>query len=266
MCGFFLRCTIIKSTSKRTAKHIALNRIDFSFDDLPPAFDGFRILHLSDLHIDVKTGIEQHIAQIVRPIEADLCVLTGDYGRRINGRFRHLLDPLRTVVSAVHARHGILGTLGNHDSYRMVPHLESMGVRMLLNETCNISKNGHRIRITGLDDPCYYYTEQAPAALAQSFTGFKIALVHDPSMLDIAAENGYRLYLCGHTHGGQICLPGGIPLIPHLRHDRRTCRGAWRCGAMVGYTSQGTGTGAIPLRLNSVSEITLIRLMGKTGS
>jgi predicted MPP superfamily phosphohydrolase len=80
-------------------------------------------------------------------------------------------------------------------------------------------------------------------------------------MFDVAADNGYRLYLCGHTHGGQICLPGGIPIILHLRHGRRYYRGLWHYGRMTGYTGQGAGTVGLPVRFNTQSEITVLRLV-----
>jgi predicted MPP superfamily phosphohydrolase len=89
---------------------------------------------------------------------------------------------------------------------------------------------------------------------------YKIAIVHAPSLYDVVAANGYRLYLCGHTHGGQICLPGGRPVIVHLRHGRQFYRGLWRHEQMTGYTGQGAGTVGIPLRFNTESEITLFRL------
>jgi hypothetical protein len=73
--------------------------------------------------------------------------------------------------------------------------------------------------------------------------------------------NGYRFYLCGHTHGGQICLPGGYPVIRHLRYGRKYYRGLWRYRKMIGYTSQGCGTIGIPIRFNTVSEVTLAKLL-----
>jgi len=103
-------------------------------------------------------------------------------------------------------------------------------------------------------------------ALEESMEGFKIVLVHDPSMFDLAADNGYRLYLTGHTHGGQICLPGGIPVVRHLRHGRKYYRGVWKYAKMTGYTGQGVGVVGIPVRFNTQSEITLFRLCRKKSS
>ena len=156
---------------------------------------------------------------------------------------------------------GILATLGNHDTYQMAEPFERMGMTVLANESSEIVRGDARICVTGLDDPCYYYTDQAITALEETAgQGFKIALVHAPSMFDEAAHSGYALYLCGHTHGGQICLPGGRPIITHLHHGRKFYRGLWRYGKMTGYTGQGTGTVGIPLRFNTQSEITVLRL------
>ena len=258
--GRVLAFTPLDAVGRRNARRIVLNRFDLSWADLPAAFDGFRILHLTDLHLDFVPGTDLRIAKIVKDVDADLCVLTGDYRRRVTGGFKNILAPLQRVAAAVRSRHGSVAVLGNHDSYRMVRHLEQMGIRVLVNETWDLARGADRIGVTGLDDPYYFYTDQAVEALEQSPAGFKIALVHTPSLFDIAAENGYRLYLCGHTHGGQICLPGGRPVILHLRHGRRYYRGLWRYGAMTGFTSQGAGTVGIPVRFNTVSEIALIRL------
>lgn len=264
--GRLLRWTPLYERGRRNARRIELRPVTITCPDLPAAFDGFCLLHLSDLHLDFVPGTDRRIADRLRGVEADLCVLTGDYRRGIAGGFKDALDPMRRVVAAVQSRHGIVAILGNHDSYLMVEPLEAMGIRVLVNETWSLVRGGERIHVTGLDDPYYYYTDQAVAALEQSPPGFKLALVHAPSLYDVAAASGYRLYLCGHTHGGQICLPGGIPLILHLRHGRRYYRGRWRYGAMAGYTSQGTGTVGIPVRFNTRSEIALIRLVRGGGS
>jgi predicted MPP superfamily phosphohydrolase len=142
----------------------------------------------------------------------------------------------------------------------MLDYFEEMGIKVLVNETVEIIKGDERIWVTGLDDPYYYYTDQSIRALEKTPNGFKITLAHAPSMFDAAEINGYKLYLCGHTHGGQICLPGGKPIILHLRHGRKYYRGLWQYGSMTGYTSQGTGCVGIPIRFNTQSEITLFKL------
>ena len=86
-------------------------------------------------------------------------------------------------------------------------------------------------------------------------------LVHTPDLAEDAARLGCALYLCGHTHGGQICLPGGWPIVQHLHKETRLGRGLWRRRQMIGYTSLGAGVaGSLPIRLFAPAEITLFRL------
>ena len=89
---------------------------------------------------------------------------------------------------------------------------------------------------------------------------FTIALIHSPEAYDLAAECGVDLYLCGHTHGGQICLPFGIPILTHLRRGRKYVYGAWKYENMQGYTTSGTGCSGIPVRFNTHSEIVIHQL------
>ena len=99
------------------------------------------------------------------------------------------------------------------------------------------------------------------AAAAVPLDAVSVLLSHTPEIYRQAAHAGFDLMLCGHTHGGQICLPGGYPLILHVRHGRRYYRGLWRYKGMTGFTSQGCGTIGIPIRFNTVSEATLITLL-----
>ncbi len=259
--GAALRRTHLYDIGRRNARRIVVNRLDLPMAHLPAAFHGYTILHMTDLHLDFMPGMDAAIRDRIRHLEVDLCVLTGDYRARICGGFKNVLAPMQRVVDHIHAADGIIATLGNHDTYQMAAPFERMGLTVLANETVAIERPGGRVLVTGLDDPYYYYTDQAMRALEETPEAFKIALVHTPSLFDIAADNGYRLYLCGHTHGGQICLPGGRPVILHLRHGRHFYRGLWRYGQMVGYTGQGTGVVGIPIRFNTQSEITLLRLL-----
>jgi predicted MPP superfamily phosphohydrolase len=83
-------------------------------------------------------------------------------------------------------------------------------------------------------------------------------------MADYAARAGYALYLCGHTHGGQVCLPGGKPVVTHLARCRRAARGLWQWGGMTGYTTTGLGVSGPPLRFNCPGEAALITLRRST--
>jgi len=117
--------------------------------------------------------------------------------------------------------------------------------------------------VTGVDDVHYYYTDMALEALEATPDGFKVALVHSPEIYDLAEEHGYALYLAGHTHGGQITLPNGRPIITHLNSGKHLAAGLWQHKTMTGYTSNGVGVSGLPVRYNTRGEISLITLKKK---
>ena len=240
----------------RNACDLALRDIDHALPRLPRAFDGFSILHLSDLHLDGMPELVDIILDQLGHRDFDLCVLTGDYRTELHGPILPTMRALDRLVRGVRTRHGTLAILGNHDDCHMVAPFEEMGVRMLLNESVAIERGEERIVLVGTDDVHYYYTDQALHALERAAgEPFSIALVHSPELYDTASRLGIDLYLCGHTHGGQVCLPGGIPIITHLSRGRRYFRGVWRHGEMRGVTHCGTGTSGIPVRFNTRGEI-----------
>lgn len=258
--GFFLKAAGLYEKGRNNALNIVVNKIQIEFLNLPDSFNGYKILHLTDLHFDSTEGIEDTISKKIENLEYDLCVMTGDYRNRTHGNFKQILPPMEKLVKTINSKDGILAVLGNHDTYQLVNYMEGMGIRVLTNETVTIYRKGEHIAVTGIDDPSNYYTEQITAALEEKTRDFKIVLAHSPEIYDTAADNGYNLYLCGHTHGGQICLPGGIPIFTHLRTGRSYCKGAWSYAGMKGYTSSGCGTSGIPVRFNCHSEIPLIEL------
>lgn len=244
----------------QNACRIALNQIPIEVPNLPAAFESYKILHITDLHLDSLAGIEDTICELIDDISFDLCLFSGDYTREMAGPFEHILGRVKKIVDAVNARDGVYASLGNHDTHRMIEAFEKMGITFLINETVSIYRGKEKIAVTGLDDPHLYLTDQAVEALHAPADGFKIALVHSPELYDVAADCGYDLYLCGHTHGGQICLPSGTPLVTHLKHGRQFFRGLWKHAGMTGYTNPGAGVVSIPLRYYTQSEIALITL------
>ncbi|MDX2455798.1 metallophosphoesterase [Desulfosarcina sp.] len=261
MFGVCLKAFRLHQRGYHNATGIVINRERLHFGNLPAPFHGYTLLHLTDLHADFISGYENIICESIKNLSYDACVMTGDYRKKISGSIKTPMKAMEKITSTIRAKDGIFATFGNHDTYRMAEPFEKMGITILPNESIYINRNNSRIQITGIDDPYYYYTDQALTALEETEEGFKIALVHTPSLYDVAAENRYQLYLCGHTHGGQICLPGGYPIILHLRYGRKYYRGLWRYRKMTGYTSQGCGTIGIPIRFNTVSEVTLITLL-----
>ena len=247
----------------RNSLKVRLRRLPLEFDDLPPAFDGYTLLHVSDLHIDHVPGVAAAILHAVGDVRPDLLVFTGDlqdYERRDPGTTQQALTP---VVETLKPRNGCLAVLGNHDSLSLVPCLEAIGIQVLINEIVALERGSDCIFFTGTDDTHFFRTDAAYEALAAPLAGFRIALMHSPEDADRAAVH-HKLLLCGHTHGGQICLPGGRPIIKELRAHRDKARGLWREGRMQGYTTTGVGTSTIPLRLFCPAEVVLITLRHAT--
>jgi hypothetical protein len=258
--GIGIRVIGLHGRGRRNAADLVMTRHELTFADLPEPFDGFTILQLTDLHLDVLAETTDAALGLAAGLEIDLCVLTGDYRRRIDGPHHHILPPMSDLIGGLSARHGIHAVLGNHDCADMVEDFEALGIRVLINEYVAIARGGARLHISGTDDVHYYYTDGARAVLDATPDGFKIALVHSAEFADAAAEAGFHLYLAGHTHGGQVCLPGGRAIITHLTRHKGYAQGLWRHGRMIGYTSTGVGVSALPIRFNSRGEVALFTL------
>jgi hypothetical protein len=143
----------------------------------------------------------------------------------------------------------------------MVPELESCGIRMLLNETATIRIGDAAIHVIGLDDAHFYGVENLGKAMdGLEGENFKLLLAHSPEIIHDASRAGVKYYLCGHTHGGQVCLPGSVPLLTNAHCDRTYTVGGWRYENMAGYTSRGAGSSCLPVRFFCPPEVTLHRL------
>ena len=249
---------------------------------LPPAFDGFTMLQLSDLHIDAAPDYAAVLIEAIRGLDYDVCVLTGDYRARTYGPFDAALAGLAALRP--HLKGTPYAVLGNHDTLRMVPGMEAMGYRVLLNESIAITRGGAAIAVTGdfvdlrldvldaviaalhqLHAPLgvflvpgnHDYLENGPELLRRfDQAGLRLLLAHHPDAFDAACRHGFDLTLAGHTHGGQICLPGGRALLT-ASGPRRFARGAWQYHGMRGYTATGSGTSLVDVRLNCPPEVTV---------
>jgi len=254
-----LRLVGVHGRGRRNALDIRVREHDVALPGLPSSFDGYTLLHLSDLHIDMRPDFVHALIETVRGLRYDACVLTGDYRARTFGPFAATLDGLRQLRP--HLNGEVYAVLGNHDTLRMVPGMEAMGYRLLLNEWIKLSRDGESIYLVGIDDAHYYRVENYHrAAHDVPPEAVSILLSHTPEPYQHAAHAGFRLMLCGHTHGGQICLPGGIPVIIDADCPRRFARGFWEYHGMIGYTSAGAGSCIVDVRLNCPPEVTVLRL------
>jgi predicted MPP superfamily phosphohydrolase len=230
-----------------------------SFARLPAAFDGLTLLHISDLHADMNTRVMRHLPGVLSKLQYDICVLTGDFRGETHGPHEESLRLMETLRP--HLKGPLYGVLGNHDTIRMVPALEDMSIRMLLNESIEIARGSERIHIAGIDDGHYYRLDDFEKTISAIPPGeFSILLSHTPETYRQAAHAGFDFFLAGHTHGGQICLPGSIPITLEAKLPRELGSGAWKHHHMSGYTSVGVGTCIIPVRFNCPPEITLHHL------
>jgi len=251
-----LKLSGLYARARRNADHVFVRRNRLSFADLPPEFDNFTILHLSDLHADTSVGAMRHLISLVADLKYDICVLTGDYRGKTYGPFGKSLEIINELRAQL--KGPIYGVLGNHDSIHMAPSLEAMGIRLMFNECEPIVRDGQRIFLAGVDDPHFYRADDIKKAASQiPSDAFSILLAHTPEVYQRAAQARFNLMLSGHTHGGQLCLPGGVAIKLEAVLPRSMGAGAWRHGDLVGYTSVGAGTSLLPVRLNCPPEITL---------
>jgi predicted MPP superfamily phosphohydrolase len=251
-----LQLTGLYGRARKNADRVLIRHNTVRSSHLPESFDGFTILHISDLHADISVDAMRHLLGLVGDLKYDLCALTGDYRGKTCGPFDESLD----YVDALRTRlkPPVYGILGNHDSIRMAPAMEAMGIRMLFNECEIIERDDQSIYLAGIDDAHFYRVDDIGKAAAPiPREAFSVLLAHTPESYRQAADAGFDLMLSGHTHGGQLCLPGGFPIKLEARLPRSMGAGAWRHGDMAGYTSVGAGTSLLPVRLNCPPEITL---------
>ena len=259
-----LRLTPIYARGRQNALDLRKVELELELPGLPPAFDGYRILQLSDTHLDHLPELAPAARALLEGTEVDMLAVTGDVHGHPRASIEHSTALLMEALAGVRVLGPRLAVLGNHDPDSMVGMLERAGFDVLVNRSVLLRRGDEALRVTGLDDVHSFYTEAALAALGQHDGEFRIALVHSAEVADDADAAGYALYLCGHTHGGQICLPGGRPLVTHLKRCRHAASGLWRQGRMQGYTSRGLGVSDLPMRFNTRGEVVVITLRRST--
>jgi len=256
-----LRAVRLYSRGLHNATHPVIRRLTLDFADLPAAFDGFEILHISDLHIDGVDGLTEVLVPMLAGLRPDLCVITGDYRFQDEGPCEEVYRRMRPIIGSIRAKEGVFGILGNHDSAEIAFALEDMGLRMLVNEAVELHRGHASIWLSGVDDPFDFRCDDLTGALSSVPPDrFKILLAHSPQLFEEASDGGVQLYLCGHTHAGQV----RFPFIGSLRHNadcpKEYSFGHWKHGNMHGYTSAGTGCSMLPIRFGCPAELVLIRL------
>jgi predicted phosphodiesterase len=180
-----LKLTGLYGRGRKNAAQIELRSHDVISSRIPKAFDGFTILQISDLHVEMSEAAMTRLAVMLPEIDYDLCVLTGDYRAETFGPYEPALAGMARICSAL--KGPIYGVLGNHDTIRMVPGLEDMGIQMLLNENQAIERDNQRIYLAGIDDAHYYRVDN----IEKAATGIpRFLLSHTPEVYQQASYAG----------------------------------------------------------------------------
>jgi predicted MPP superfamily phosphohydrolase len=242
-----------------------VKRVPIKFDHLPPQLDGFRIVQITDIHVNptFRRAAVEDIVDVVNTLDADIVVLTGDL---VDGSVAQLgLDvaPLKRIKSVS----GNFFVTGNHEYYsgviEWIEEVKRLGFSVLLNENMVISRDQARLLLAGVTDYrggnflTSHRSDPQKASNGAPPADVKILLAHQPKNIFDAAKAGYDLQISGHTHGGQF-FPWNLfvslsqPYVSGLHKHENTQI----------YVSRGTGYWGPPLRVGSPSEITLIKLVG----
>jgi len=255
------------------SNHLQVTRLEIPLLRLPERFDGFTIAQLSDFHYEDHFSVVpiRKAVELVNGLHPDLIVLTGDFVTvpmiEFSGRNRSQsaksAAPCAEILQKLQAPLGKFAVLGNHDassdSFRVASALREHGIPVLLNRSVPLERGTDRIWLAGIDD----VLEGSPtlsAALEKVPSHEPVVLLaHEPDFADEAALSPVDLQLSGHSHGGQIWIPGiGAPWLPPL--GRKYPRGLYKLGNLTLYTNIGIGTIRAPIRINCPPEITLITL------
>lgn len=240
------------------------NRYTLPIAALPPELEGLRIAQLTDFHLKKFWSAEyDRLIERVNKESLDLILLTGDF---IDNKRRpaNAAPMAHRLVSSLKARLGCYGILGNHDRYHFAPYLEGTGIVLLDRESRRINVDGAALELLAL--PGVDRRDLTPALLEsypQKMPGVpRIVLAHFPDHVRKTGVLKPDIFFAGHTHGGQICLPGGFPPLRHDSLPRRLCKGVHRAANTWLVVSRGLGFTGLPLRIfcpAEVVEITLTR-------
>jgi uncharacterized protein len=227
---------------------------------LPRQLDGFRIVHLSDIHHSPFTSRQQIERAVVTAsrLQPDIIALTGDY----ISHEREYAAPCAEILGRLRARHGVYAVLGNHDHWTDAALITDLfraeGITVLINEGMRFEKNGAAFWLAGVDDAMVGLEDLSLALAGSSEEEMKLVLAHNPIILRRAARAGIDLVLSGHTHGGQVNLRGEKS--PAERPRRRLLKGLAQQGDTQIYVTRGLGTVVLPVRIGCPPEVTLLEL------
>ena len=249
-------------------RRLGLSHLAVTTDRLPPGAPPIRILHIGDIHLERLSIREARLLELVDEAKPDLILLTGDYVNLSNNLDPQTHTQVRRLLSQLHARYGVFAVLGTPpvDLPEVAPRLfKGLPARLLRDEAVTVTlSRGRQLTLLGLD--CHHDIARDTATLdrvlaAAPGEGPRVLLYHSPELMLAAVERGIDLYLCGHTHGGQVRLPIVGPLFTASQLGRRFVMGHYHMGRTHLYVTRGIGfegLAAPRVRLLCLPEVTLV--------
>jgi hypothetical protein len=243
--------------------HVILEKDDVFLKKLPSAFNGIKIAHLSDLHSVGFGRREKQVLQIIDQENPDFIFITGDINEAFSGQtsscFSFWKELCRLAPTYV--------VFGNHlyKDKRFSPgQLEKMltqaGATVLLNENIRLEKAGQFLWLVGVDDPHTRHHDLSKALLGVDNNFPRILLAHSPEIIDDLEENSVDLILTGHTHGGQVKIPGLRAFWTPTKYHGKYERGFFNVKGALMYVNRGIGVSKLPMRFNSRPVVVLLNL------
>src|SRR6218665_963053 len=238
-----------------------LRQWEVHVDGLPPALDGYRIGQISDVHCGPHTSERRVSTWVSRlnALELDLVAVTGDL---ITHGPTHV-EAVARALGGLRARDGAFACMGNHDYFtdgeHLVRELERRGLQVLRNRGVVVERNGARLYVAGVDDT-WTSRNDLTRALANRPEGVPtVLLAHDPDLFPMAHARGVELTLSGHTHGGQLAIPG-VRRLSLARMLTRWTAGMYRRDRSWLYVNLGAGTTGPPVRWGAPAELAVLTL------
>ncbi|MCX5645517.1 MAG: metallophosphoesterase [Phycisphaerae bacterium] len=202
---------------------------------------GFRLVQVTDLHCDWKIRNEEKMVRIINGLKPDIVVATGDYLNHALG-----LPHLRDSLDRLEAPLGKFAVTGNQDTgcLPQLDLLDGTGFHWLKQETVVVTKDADSLGISGRD----FAHRDAPVGPIKALPSdrFNVFLFHTPDLIEDVCGPGVDLYLCGHTHGGQVCLPWYGALITFSKFGKKYESGLYQVGATTLYVNRGLGLEPCP--------------------
>lgn len=252
---------------------LQLTHLTVETDRLPEDAESIRVLHISDLHVERLTRREEKLLDLIKEVQADLILITGDYLNLSYVRDKEAHDHVRCLLSQISAPLGVYATLGSPpvDERGIVPGLfADLPIRLLVNEWEEIKlADGRGLVLLGID--CSHHLPTDRQRLDQLVKVSpnhypNVLLYHAPDLMPEAAGYDIDLYLCGHTHGGQVRLPGIGAILTSSQLGKKYEMGLYRHGRTHLYVSRGVGLEGLSaprVRFLAPPEVTLIDIAGR---